>query len=355
MEIKFTPLDPLFFRNGRPFSAGEESWADSIFPPNPSVLYGALRTALATASGKAIPFSEVKTKLSEQVVRINRLYYLWENTPYYAMPLDYMGNGEKNSHNQYTLHLAQAVPLQSVIPPDKAEHLKYRLKPPFNRAGALDDAIVTESTLLDYLQNETPVITARRLKDLVLEEPKVGIGRSNQTRSVDEGLLYRVGMQRIQLHLGMTVSPVPGYNLGDIDNAQVRLGGEGKIALLNAVDNVDFHSNMQQIRLNTGWFKLYFATPALIDNNTFLHNLDINATLVGASIGKLQSIGGYDMAANTPKTMYKAIPAGSVLYYQTSETPDTIAALQGQSFGVRKEEGFGIAYFGNFTPFSPEK
>ena len=45
MIIQIDPLDTLFFRNGKPFTMGEETWADAVFPPYPSVVYGALRSA----------------------------------------------------------------------------------------------------------------------------------------------------------------------------------------------------------------------------------------------------------------------------------------------------------------------
>jgi len=43
MIIRIRPLDTFFFRDGKPFSRGQETWADGIFPPSPSILYGALR------------------------------------------------------------------------------------------------------------------------------------------------------------------------------------------------------------------------------------------------------------------------------------------------------------------------
>lgn len=45
MIIEMKPLDTLFFRDSKPFSRGEDTWADTIFPPYPSTVYGALRTA----------------------------------------------------------------------------------------------------------------------------------------------------------------------------------------------------------------------------------------------------------------------------------------------------------------------
>ncbi|MDY6993910.1 MAG: type III-B CRISPR module-associated Cmr3 family protein, partial [Pseudomonadota bacterium] len=43
MNIRIRPLDTFFFRDGKPFSSGQETWADGVFPPSPSTLYGALR------------------------------------------------------------------------------------------------------------------------------------------------------------------------------------------------------------------------------------------------------------------------------------------------------------------------
>ena len=48
MRIRIKALDTLFFRDGKPFTSGEETWADGTFPPYPSVLYGALRTWFIT-------------------------------------------------------------------------------------------------------------------------------------------------------------------------------------------------------------------------------------------------------------------------------------------------------------------
>ncbi len=44
MIIKINPVDTLLFRDGKPFSMGENTWPDTVFPPYPSVIYGALRS-----------------------------------------------------------------------------------------------------------------------------------------------------------------------------------------------------------------------------------------------------------------------------------------------------------------------
>ncbi len=49
--FSLTPTDTFFFRDGKPFSRGESSTAAGIFPPFPSTVYGALRTAYISEHG----------------------------------------------------------------------------------------------------------------------------------------------------------------------------------------------------------------------------------------------------------------------------------------------------------------
>src|SRR5260221_3202996 len=53
MRIFIEPTEPLLFRTGRPFNAGENNFAETIFPPTPETLQGALRAMIAAQWGKA--------------------------------------------------------------------------------------------------------------------------------------------------------------------------------------------------------------------------------------------------------------------------------------------------------------
>ncbi len=48
MRLFLEPTEPLLFRTGRPFEAGESSYAETRFPPTPETLQGAVRAAIAT-------------------------------------------------------------------------------------------------------------------------------------------------------------------------------------------------------------------------------------------------------------------------------------------------------------------
>jgi CRISPR-associated protein Cmr3 len=51
---RFTPLDTLFFRDGRPFNAGETVWLESLFPPSGRTLQGVIRSAIIEYSGNGL-------------------------------------------------------------------------------------------------------------------------------------------------------------------------------------------------------------------------------------------------------------------------------------------------------------
>src|SRR5438874_788926 len=55
MRLFIEPSETLLFRTGRPFTAGENNFADSLFPPTPETLQGALRAMLAIKWGMAQP------------------------------------------------------------------------------------------------------------------------------------------------------------------------------------------------------------------------------------------------------------------------------------------------------------
>ncbi len=48
MRLFLEPTEPLLFRTGRPFDAGENSYAETLFPPTPETLQGAIRAAIAS-------------------------------------------------------------------------------------------------------------------------------------------------------------------------------------------------------------------------------------------------------------------------------------------------------------------
>ena len=175
-----------------------------------------------------------------------------------------------------------------------------------------------------------PGIAVQSLSNYITLEPKIGIGRDDATRGTGgdaEGLLYRVGMQRLEgKQVGSKLEIIVEFEgLEDFeDKGFLRLGGEGKAA------NYETTTAYKQLdlseRLNDdSQLKLYIATPTIFSNGwcpdwLALGNLKgIEVSLDTCALGKPQYIGGFDLEKQKPKKMYKAIPAGSVYYLKTND------------------------------------
>jgi CRISPR-associated protein Cmr3 len=51
MQIVIRPMDVWLFRDGKPFRAGEDHAAETLFPPSPFTLQGAIRTKVLADKG----------------------------------------------------------------------------------------------------------------------------------------------------------------------------------------------------------------------------------------------------------------------------------------------------------------
>lgn len=355
MELTIKPLDTLFFRDGKPFARGEETWADSTFPPSPSVIYGALRTALATISGKEIPFKEISSRLGLETLSISNIYFRINERNYFMLPQDLVEyktrkaqrTGSKCFHDVSLLDISE---MNSIVSDNKS-FIKYQLHPKENKiAENLENGLLYTNDLMSYLNGKIRDFNAYKLNDFIVEEPKVGIGRDNHTRTAEEGLLYRVDMKRLSgVELRITIRT--NYNDSDIGGLLVNLGGEKKVVQINIVDK-ETVVNIPRPTLNRGGFKIYLSTPSIFIKKGWQPDLErfgIRANLVTACVGKPLNIGGFDLVKNCPKPMVKAVPPGSVYYYETDEEPDKIVErLHDKSLSdYLPEQGYGIAFIGN--------
>lgn len=70
MRIFLTPSDVLFFRSARPFNAGEDDTAQSVFPPTPETIQGMLRALIAshwaTSLAEAFAMNEVRELIGDR-------------------------------------------------------------------------------------------------------------------------------------------------------------------------------------------------------------------------------------------------------------------------------------------------
>ncbi|ETR70708.1 MAG: hypothetical protein OMM_03044 [Candidatus Magnetoglobus multicellularis str. Araruama] len=124
-----------------------------------------------------------------------------------------------------------------------------------------------------------------------------------------------------------------------------RLGGEGRMCHITALEASPIFSNTQLMitRIqDTGRFKIVLLTPGFFENKGYYPDfLSQNNShfpegeweidghkkkvqLVSMAVQRAKKIGGWNLATGVPKPMIKAVPAGTVYYFEmVNFDPDT--------------------------------
>ena len=359
--LSLEALDTLFFRDGLPFNKEGDNWVNCLFPPAPSVIYGALRS---------LYFAENISEFSKanqdndptRNLKIKGIFLQAEDTVYFPLPFDLVKNkGDKIvSINPEKADFVSNCLTEMVLMAPEDEEVKNV------ESGLLDDI-----SLKDYLSGNNQYLPYRGLSEFVTNEPKVSIGIDIIKGLAQDGMLYRVGMIRPELlytsgqKIGRRKSrkirilvdyeglPLPFRGL-------IKVGGEGKVMSYK-------HCREEGLGLNINWpevrgnmFKVYLATPAKfskgwlpdwIDERSYTGIYEgISLKLMTAAIGRYVSIGGFDMKNKQPKPMLRAVPAGSVYYFQVldgSDLEEVMAAFHYSNISdFDKEQGFGLTFAG---------
>lgn len=387
MKIRIDALDTLFFKDGKPFSMGDESWADGIFQPPPSVIYGALRSAyFGEHPGEIEKAGMGKDKDPTFYLKIEKINYRinhkGKRDNYFPLPLDLVAfkNKEELEKNREKREKDYKVYLIENAKKDFVSSTKLlNISTYGEEIEGIEDGLISEVNLSIYLttgklpkpkdSNEVPHIKCLSISDYVLREPKVGIGRDNSTRTTsDNSKLYRVGMVRANdFGFIVEVADKPEVKKEEASENEYKLdsfskfikfGAEGKVSSINndtftgsgfKIDNKDIKK-----------FKLYLSTPTFFkhgwlpewmnEDSLEGHINNTKVKLTSAFIGKPLSIGGFDMKKKCPKPMRKAVPAGSVYYFEITEgnMNDILNEFHEKSISEfdSQKEGFGIAYVG---------
>ncbi|WP_027003411.1 type III-B CRISPR module-associated protein Cmr3 [Hugenholtzia roseola] len=362
MTIEIEALDTLFFRDGKPFSMGDDAWANSMFPPLPSVLYGAIRTAYMAQKNIAIDdiIKETENLRIKQIAykvttlaRNSRKHVTYLS---YPIPLDLVMEKDfdtlakinEKEYKSYDVRLTTQV----ARPYCHLNHLSLQTEKilSYNKeveVENIEDGILTDTAINNYLKGKiNGSIEATKISDAYKTEAKIGIARQNTTRTADEGKLYRMNMLRpndVKICIEFT-------GLDDFaPKGLLRLGAENKLAVYEKTE-IHVLNTPKELGEN---FKIYLATPAIFTNGYYptkvFENANLQVELTTCAVGKYLNVGGFDMQKREPKPMQKAVPAGSVYYFRLKKGNFQDLVKQLQETGISEteqsqKEGFGIAY-----------
>jgi len=356
MIIRINPLDTFFFRDGKPFDMGDESWADGVFPPSPSVIYGALRTLFFAHNGKLDLSKEKLDELTEDF-RIRGIFLQIENIFYFPIPNDVVKNKETG---QLSFLQLKDIPAYSSCKTNKMLYTSDISE----EVKGLTSRINFKNILSKQNLNQVEA----KEKGYLYKEAKVGIARNKTSKTSEEGRLYRVEMQRLQENTKIVVA---FENLELPKKYISKIGGEGK-TFSYELENIEIPENgfiecPSESEIENNTFRVCLTTPALfkngwlpswIDENTLigtfpkstLKKSTLKVKLLTTALGKPISLGGFDVKNGQPKEMNKYVPAGSVYYFEILEGTyqEAIQAFHFKSISEYEtaKEGFGITYIG---------
>ncbi len=370
MRIFIEPTDVLLFRDGKPFSAGDDHLARSVFPPTPMPFQGAIRSLILAEHG--FRFSrEIRELIGDEngygKLRTKGPFVAQRNnsiTEFFPTPADLVipKEADDGAKDKQTLLLR---PVGSFWHTD-AEFPLTPLWATDPRRCEAAGGFLREEEMVKYLLGQAP--QAYSGDEFASTELRTGIRRKTDTHSVETGKLYSVSFTRLKTNSGFTMD-IEGIPLKP--QGILLLGGESRSARYETLpDRQWLKASESQIKDKVAKstplrFKLYLATPALFSKGWLPGSFDektlegtlggIKLKLKAAAINRSLPLGGWDMKKREPKPIRRAVPAGSVYFFEaldrTLKVDDLFRALHFQSISdEHREVGFGLTLIGGWNP-----
>ena len=344
IQIIIKPMDTLFFRDSRPFTAGEGTTADFNFP-SPLTFFGSIGNAVLDSTDEADTKkfitaghsklgkydSELKNtllKLKGPFLYKNRNIFLpppanllvakggTRYIPYPALPYDMDWKWDIKNEN---------------LKPLQIKKVEFEIKP-LNKWISIED-------LMKYLSGNLDVFSARSLEEFFIKEIKYGHAISRDSQTVEKGYLYTSTHIRFKDELefknydetGFMIA-VDGIEEKDLQDNIIYLGGERREAIItvNDLGKRKLIPEQPEVVLKiqaSKRFFIYLATPAIFKNGWYidLSSEFEGAELVGAAVNKPEFISGWKIKENMkgePRSIKKAAPAGSVYFFESKSWND---------------------------------
>lgn len=399
MFVELNPLDTLFTRDSRAFGVNQAHAVDSLFPPPPSVLFGAFRGALLTSGGyRMCQWGGTMSDGTDRPdwfgngsdagkLRQRGPVVLRNGVPLFPMPLDAaLTDGPRALK---PLPLVETPNHLCNIPTPYCFRESHRLRRPKTGGGGLIDAALLEAylgaeradaaiSIRDSGKNRNVFPTAADSDDdpyaVWANERRTNVGIDPKTYAGVDGKLFSLTHVRMNAMAGASLLSewdgppealallAPGEN-GRADRV-INVGGEKRAAV--AREKKGFR--WPEIAISPAGpgpfrFRLYMATPAffregwrpgMAAGGVCQLQSDagdvVPARLMAAAVGKYLSIGGYDIEKHQERPIRRFVPAGTVYYFETNVAiTDVFKALNGKTVGddpFVRAQGFGLAFVG---------
>jgi CRISPR-associated protein Cmr3 len=351
--FELDPLDTLFFRDGRPFAAGESGQmeVEGNFPPPPPTVAGALRAELARSlgwDGSDEGWEAVKELLGSGE-DLGRLEFFGP----------YLLKGED---------MLLPAPL-ALVDDDKAAGAIYRLTPgdqidsdlgsarfpsrkEQGKAEPLSKAWLTLAGMQEFLAGGLPKADRVIMSDqLYRRERRVGIRRDDQSRTTGEDSLYQTAHYRPQRGVKIAAG-LSGWE-GELGRL-LTLGGESRLSWAEARAGLAMPEPVDLVPDPDGKVRylIYLLTPTNVSGGRKPNEPlaeEVPGKVISACVDRPWLIGGWDSAANKPLPLQPYYRAGTVFFMEAQASDiEQIQGLHGHKIGARQPFGFGQILIGKW-------
>lgn len=370
IEYRFLePLDVLFLRGNKLFG-DPGSFGESLVPPWPSVVAGALRSRMLADDGFDLPAfaagrvahptlgtPEKPGAFQVTTFQMARRFEDGRVEPLIAPPADLVIC--EQDVGSLTVRALSPTPL-----PPAGEGQKIESSSPFKllpvlaeskRSKPVSGYWLTETGWRKYLAG-TDLLPTDLIKSSGLWriDPRVGVGLDATTRRAADGRLFsvqavamikrghRIGTKK---ESGEEKPILADYEVGFLAgvagamppaSGMVRLGGDGRsAAIYPAAPNVIEPDYAAIVR--AGRCRFILAVPGIFPEGWQLPDTDtegrfrlgeVSGRLVCAAVPRAEVVSGWDLARWQPKSARRAAPAGSVYWLdELDATPEALRKL----------------------------
>lgn len=374
--LRLTPLSPLIARDSRPFGMGQGNRVRSMDWISPSVIAGAVRTAVWKTEDTLTP-DQLKT------IEVNGAFPIVDEKIYFPRPLDALihktdkaaGTADILRVRPMSGNAGVRMPHASLVPSEPVGMPEKDFKP---ESG---DAFWPLATMAEWLGCEDDQPVSMKIDGLPapVKEDRTNVTILPESGAAEDARLFTTtGLDFVrkppkdtsegrlsQMRIGVRVNfgehaPLP-------ERLLVPLGGERRLA---EVWTAEADKGVWEAPKGLSWagkkgLRMVLATPAVFERGWlpgWLREQDgkltgtipgsgVSVRLVSAVVGRWKPLSGwsYEEGRNGPKALRRMVPAGSVYFFEVLEGGEGIADLWLRSVCDCQQDGrdgFGLALWG---------
>jgi CRISPR-associated protein Cmr3 len=378
MWLMINPTDVWMFRDGKPFTSGDNHIATSLFPPSAITVQGMLRSLYLNS-----------TKVTWDDYNGHSQEVTFQRSPNSVAAINAVGSSDDNSLGSFQMRgpylarwdtdgaqVERFFPLPADIVANKRNRYMRKLQPvdeviesdlPYSQKRLnllLEDKSPSETLWLsetflieEYLNGISFSVDAEDTEDfgcvpqerLFMIEQRTGtaINYARNTVRHEDGMLYSAGFFRLEEHVGLLVElpdPSPLETVFPSIGATyyARFGGEGRSARVTRIQPEIIKRPTSPPRLSGGKQKIIFTTPSYFALGWRPSDKNLSEKLISAALPRPLAIGGWDLGKRSPRPIIRYIAPGSVFYFdgtnfeaagQLTEQPSDSLPLEQLGFG----------------------